>query len=235
MNNLPVEQISLIKYGIVEQLMTTLKMKKLTIISILFLLLSSLVFAETFTFRSRPASTRDYYSIYTSDDNMSLACLNLTGNQICSWDEVNLIYVNITGHLNLTRLTVTQVTNLSDTNITGGLYVRDSSRIDGRLHLTSLNTTDLNVSNLIILNPPAETSQGFYMVAFNGSHSVGRRAMRADGENTSGNYEFNGTSIFRGLTNVSNLNVSGGMFVRDTAVMSNLNLTGNLALDGDIT
>jgi len=96
------------------------------------------------------------------------------------------------------------------------------------------NNSDANISNLLILNPPVETSDGFYMTYTNGTTSIGRRAMRVTGENVTGFYNF--TDKIEGNVILQDGNqVNDSIILDTTAVGGEASGTiGNIAIDSGI-
>lgn len=69
----------------------------------------------------------------------------------------------------------------------------------GAYNITSTDTID--TENLIIRNPPAECSAGYYMTKFNGSTSVCTRALMQTGDDATGNYNISVGNVSVGTGN----------------------------------
>ena len=75
----------------------------------------------------------------------------------------------------------------------------DGSTNIGGGNLTTADTVD--TENLIIRNPPAECSDGYYMTKFNGSTSVCTRALKQNGDDATGNYNISTGNVSVGTGN----------------------------------
>ena len=141
----------------------------------------------------------------------------------------------VSGELNITgNVFIGGLTNLTNLNVTGGLYVRDKVGIgeispghplvvSGAINASALNISGVvfiqgltNLTNLNVSGGLFVRDQAYFMSNIGiGTTTPGATLTVQGSGNFSGGVNITGELTVGGLTNLTNLNVTGGLYVRD--------------------
>src|SRR3989338_716151 len=132
---------------------------------------------------------------------------------------------NFSGGVNITgELTVGDLTNLTDVNITGGLYVRDKVGIGTLTPSAALDIIgDLEVGSTDFFVDDSEGRVGIGTITPLANLEVEGSA------NISGGLNVTGELAVADLANLTDVNISGGLYVRDEAYLNSRVGIGNTA------